>query len=797
MQASTNGVAAQQESNLKLLDDFKTTVNQLRLDKENELQLNSRVLELGQSNDTLVVEKNSREREIVGLTNQVKELKRDLADCCGQLSSKTDELATALAVLEVNPRLEAQIQDLETASNTIAGKLEDSNQELAQLRVELSSHQEISRRKDQQIKTWEHKLDETQSRIKNLNEEKTKFIANKQHEIESACQEERQRIAKAAEASKATMKMKLESEVSLLERKVKERDIELALAKEELQKAQDRSNDQVNNANLLQQELIIYKEKFVQQLAHLKRLEEQTPGREVSDRLAENLQSVRNECTELRNHLESIRNENSQSVKAALKGQQAIERSLRQIDALENENGELKQKNAELQSRAESLNEAYTQQKAPNAGQRGGQRAAEGARNTAFATPQAMLRLNQQTHGLRPSSANTNSLETGCILSNDRVSDANSVDTPKDALHEVAKGIGSYNLRSGSQVGTIAQTSSSSMKFANFFEIQQIRNQGVFNERSTNISAPSTEDSSASHTQRLGSGGRPLKVAARKHGAFSHSSGTGAVPLQLTPSETPAQASSAGAVDGHGSSGITPFATFASNAPTPSPFTDLSSMVDDLEATPNQEQLEEAYTKAREKKHSSADGNVADFRGLQAFAQETMNSLEESGGKRDVIRRSQARVKSLSTTEEAIRRRTALPPKSAIKKLKLANDTASTSQPRSGAIIEPPKDSTRVGNKAAPQIQNGNRGVYNRAVSGCKLQTPKAKNPSTVSESTQGTSNGEEGSPNMPIPKRNNLKRAGSSTSQTQAASKRVRTSRGNSMAGRSEVPDSQDTQYL
>lgn len=791
MQASTAGAAARRESNLKLLDNLKTTVNQLRLDKETERQLNNRIFELGKSNDTLVAEKNSREREVQGLAYQIDELKRDLADCHSQLSSKTDELASALAAPKEDPRLKAQIQDLESANDTVRGQLEGSSQELAKLRGELSSHQELSRRKDQQIKNWEQKLNEAQSRINTLNEEKTKFIANKQQEIETACQAERQRIAKAAETSKATMKMKLESEVSLLERKVKERDAELALAKEDLQKAQDGSFAQDNKANKLQQELVIYKGKLGQQLAHLKRLEEQNPGREASDRLADTLQSVRNECTELRNHLESIRNENIQNVKAALKGQQAIERNLRQLDALENENEQLKQKNVELQTRVKSLNQAYTQQKGLHAGQRGSQRAIGGAKNTAFVTPQAMLRLSQQTQDFRPSSEHTDSLDFGSILRNARVSNANTLDTPEDALRKAAKGIGSHNLRSGSQGGTTVQTSSSSVNLANNFQTPQIRNQGVLNERSTNFNTPNTD------VQRIGSGGRPLKVAARKHGAFSHSGGTGAGPHEPNPTETPTQVDSTNAVDVQGSSEITLFATFASNAPTPSPFTDLSSMIDRLGSTPNQEQLQEAYTKARGKKDGSADGNGAGLRGLQAFAQETVNSRGERDGERDFIRKSQARVRSLLTTEEAIRRRTALPPKSAIKKPKLANDATHISEPRPLAITEPPKDSTRVGNKAASQIQNGSRGSYNRAVSGGKPQTPKAKNQSTVSEHTQGTSNGEEYSPNMPIPKRNNLKRVGSATSQTQAVPKRVRTSRGSSMASRGEVPDSQDTQNL
>jgi len=174
MQACNNGATAQQESSIKLLDDFKTTVNQLRLDKKTELQLNNQICELGWSNDALTVEKNTLEREIQSLTNQVDELKRDLTNCRGQLSSKNDELVTALAVPKEDSWLKAKIQDLETARDGIGSQLESSKQELAKLKEELGAFQESARHKEQQSKDWEQKFNEVQSRIKCLQEEKTR-----------------------------------------------------------------------------------------------------------------------------------------------------------------------------------------------------------------------------------------------------------------------------------------------------------------------------------------------------------------------------------------------------------------------------------------------------------------------------------------------------------------------------------------------------------------------------------------------------------------------------------------------
>jgi septal ring factor EnvC (AmiA/AmiB activator) len=801
VQASNNGAAAQQESRIKLLDDFKTIVNQLRLNKETELRLNNRIVELVQSNDRLTVEKNAREREIEGLANQIDELKRDLIDCRGQLSSKHDELATALAAPKEDPRLRVQIQDLETANGTVTGQLESSNQELAKVKEELSSIRDSARRKDQQMKDREQELNDAQSRIKTLQEEKTKILANKQQEIENASQEERHRVAKAAETSKATLKMKLESEINHLERKIKEKDTELAQVRERLQTAQDGSDTYENNTNNLQRELVLYKEQFLQQIAQLKRLDGQNPGLEISDRLEDTLQSVRDECTELRSHLESIRTENSQNMEAALSGQQAIEENLRHIDGLENENEKLKERNSELQKRVENLNEAYNQQKALHAESRGNQSSMDGVKSIAFATPQGMLLRNQQIQDTRPSSRHIGNLESGSNLNNDRFHDGHGVETPEDALRKASRSIGSS--RSGSQAGKAAQTSS--VKFANNFETPPIRRQELLKEGSTNVNSSHPDSSVASQTQRSGSGTRSLKVAARKHGTFGQSSGKGAVPHQLNRTTMFAQgvqatytgdgsSRSTNAADLQGSSGITPFTAFPSSISTESPITDLSSMMEELGSVPDQEQLQDAYAKARGKKDDTTDAKVAGIKVLQTFALRTMNSLEEVDGGRDAIPKSQARRKSMSNEEEALRRRTLQPPKPAIKKSKA--DNVSTSEPKPIVVTESSNRSTRAGSKAASQIQDGHRGSYNRAVSGGRSQTPKAGRPHVANKSAQGISNDAEHSPNIPPAKRNGLKRA-PPTTQIQGASKRVRTSRGISLTGCDVVPDSQEMQTV
>jgi hypothetical protein len=795
MQACNNGATAQQESSIKLLDDFKTTVNQLRLDKKTELQLNNQICELGWSNDALSVEKNTLEREIQTLTNQIDELKRDLTNCQGQLSSKNDELVTALAFPKEDPWRRAKIQDLETARDGIGSQLESSRQELAKLKEELGAFQESARHKEQQSKDWEQKFNEVQSRIKCLQEEKTRLLSGKQQEIEEACQEERQRIAKAAEASKATLKMRLESELSHLERKVKEKDAELALVKDQLRIAQDGSVSQVDKSNTLQRELVLYKEQFIQQMAQLKRLEEQNPGREACNRLSENLQSVRNECKELRNQLETTRTENNQNFEAAMRGQQVIEGNLRQINSLENENEKLKEGNEELQKRLESCKAAYSQQDALHAEPQSDQSSISAPEKTAFVTPRGIFLRQQQNQGPKPASGHASSLESGSILRNDIFLDRG-LETPEDALRKAARGI--VASRSGSQVEKAVQAPS--MASANKLETPSIRYQEALHEGSTNSKTPNPGSSVRPRPLRVGQ--RSLKVAARKNGTFSQGSGPGSVTHQLNGTETFAQGVQE-ACTGDGSSrsihvadvpssGIVSFAAVASSIQTLSPITDLSSMMDELGSLPDQEQLQEAYAKARGKKDDAADAKLAGARGHQNFAWSTINSFEKENTERDAAPKFPSRRKSISTEEEALRRRTAQPTRSAIKKPKTAFDVVSTSEPTQVTILEPSSKPNHKGRMATAQIQDGPRGSYNRAVSGGKPQTPKTGNPYAANDSAQGPSNGTERSPNRPPPKRNALKRA-SLSGQTQAAPKRVRTCRGMSLTRRDVVPDSQE----
>jgi hypothetical protein len=595
--------------------------------------------------------------------------------------------------------------------------------------------------------------------------------------------------------------MKLESEINHLEQKIKENDAELALAKENLQKVQDGSEAHRINASKFQGELAHVKEQFIQQIAELKRLEEQNPGRETSDRLADSLQSMRSECRELQKHLESIRSENTQKIEAAMRGQQAIEGDLRQIDALENENERLKEKNAKLQKRFEGLNEAYNQQNALRNEHRDDRRSIGGLKNMAFIKPMEIL-PNQQTQYPRPLPAIPSSVEPDSVRTNNRVLDEYGAETPENALRKAAKGIGS--IKPGSQFEKAIQTSSS--KAVNP-ETPQIPNPEILTGTPL-LNSPRTDSSSVSQHQRVGSGSRPLRIAARKHSIFGQSSRKEAGPHHLSHTETTegVQVTYTSKDSLHYTDviaaqtplGITPFSQVAVNGPSPSPFTDLSSMMDELGPATNEEHIQEAYEKARSKKNEAriTRTNVAEVGGLQAFAQRTMESLEEHEVvEANAVPKAQGPKKAPSVAEESLRRRTSQPSKSAIKKPMGANDAAANAAPKPVAFtITRSKTSVRSGSKALCQIQDGHRGSYNRAVSGSKPQTPTTGILPDAKKTPLGASNGTQQSPPMAVPKRNNSKRSAPSTAPSQQAAKRVRisTQRRVSFKSGDVIPDSQ-----
>lgn len=784
----------------KVSADLKETINQLQLDKETEIRFNNQMAELRQTNEALVIDKNTREHELQAATKQVNDLKQDLVECRGQLGAKKDELAAALATPKEDPRLRAQIQDLEIAANSATSQLEASNQELAKVKEELSSLQESTQRTDQQIKDCEQKLSDAHSRIKILNEEKGKCLANKQQEIDKACQEARQSIAKSAETSKANLKSKFQSEKNQLDQVVKEKEAELILVKGELRKLQEGSDENQSTANRLQEEVAQYHDRFMQQVTQLQNMQKQQMGLEDSDRHAERLESAHSEVRQLWKEIESLKSENSYKIEVALRDQRRVEDALRNSDALEKANEKLRARVRELEKQFETSNKPIIRPAAPAVNTpRDEQPLTGNIGNLLSETPQPVIRTRSQTQNLTiygSSVANDHELHS---FANHQPLGTESFSTTENALRKAVKSVGSVSSRSQTDLASNASM------------LEQVTTAGSSHGRAHYIP----------HTEHKG-GSRERRTSARKHSKFGQTYPT------ISRPHDPNQAFRA-AHRSHPdlsnidvpiippSSGRTPFSAVTSSIPTSSPLTDLSALVDELYAGT------EIQPKDQEERQNSK-GNMttgvratpatsASAEGPYPFTQHTMKSMNQDQEVAAKVRK-EAQIKGhgdqVSRAQEVQDRRTKQPKKSAMKKPTNANakpsdggvPTSSTTFATSSvahpakSMVPPPALRQKPVN-----FQNEHRGAYSQVVNGNKPQTSTGEASHFVHNLPHETSSKtakvqKSPLPNLP-PSRNhngaNGKRAAFSVLESPKPSKAIRIARERRFGNDYVVPDSQD----
>ncbi|KAI6714876.1 hypothetical protein JHW43_002530 [Diplocarpon mali] len=339
------------EANSKALEGLRESLGQLRLDKDSEVRYIGRIANLERSKETLVSDKIAREQEIQILIQQLKELRRDQEDLRSQLSSRTEELAAAHTAPQEDPRLEVKIQELESAKTALAGQLEAASQEASKAKDETCSLQRFAQLKEQQAKELEERLSDAQGKIKGFGEKQSRYIAAKEHEIKVVCQD----LTKKAEIQKATMKLKLESEVKNIEQKYKEKDAELSLAKQEIQRLQAEHDASADVSANLQHDDSQFLEKASKLVAQMKQMKVQ--NRKFSDELFRSVWTVKNESAEIQKMVQTAMNEPGQVIEAAVRKQRDIEAKIRGASLAEMEIDSLKEQKGLLQTKVKSLSE--------------------------------------------------------------------------------------------------------------------------------------------------------------------------------------------------------------------------------------------------------------------------------------------------------------------------------------------------------------------------------------------------------------------------------------------------------
>jgi hypothetical protein len=227
-----------QETMTKLMEDLKEGIDQLRLEKKTEDLLNNRINEMRQSNHGLIAERASLEQDTQNMAKQLDEVNRDLADCRDQLRTKSNELTVALAVLPEVPLLGARVQCLESTNRELRNHLESASREITKLEGEIESVNESSTRRAQKVEELEFIYGVAQTKIKNYHEEKCKYIAEKEKEIESI----HQNLKQTFEAQEIALKADFEKDVRKIDQKYKEKDVELVSVQDELGRVRELMN---------------------------------------------------------------------------------------------------------------------------------------------------------------------------------------------------------------------------------------------------------------------------------------------------------------------------------------------------------------------------------------------------------------------------------------------------------------------------------------------------------------------------------------------------------------------------
>lgn len=328
------------------MEELKENLVQIRLDKDTELSYKNRITSLESSKETLIEEKSARDQEILSVTQQLEELKREVANCHSQLNTRNEELAASRAISKENAHLKAKIQELESAKNTLESQLVSATQEATKAKDEISSIRKSALKKEQQVKDWEQKFKDAQNAF---GEERVRYIAAKEQENKTACQE----LAKTAEIQNATLKLKLETETRNSEQKCKEKDMEL----ERLKVEHGASVSALTNAK---NDILQLTEKPKQALAQMRNMHESS--RNVSENLFREFQSLKNKSTEIQNILQSAAMGPDQIIEAATRAQREVEAKFKENALVLMEVESLPTQNNNLQNKFESLSRALARQ---------------------------------------------------------------------------------------------------------------------------------------------------------------------------------------------------------------------------------------------------------------------------------------------------------------------------------------------------------------------------------------------------------------------------------------------------
>ncbi|CZR51886.1 uncharacterized protein PAC_01763 [Phialocephala subalpina] len=748
-----------------LLQELKDGMSQLRIDKETEISLNNKIKELEQARDNLDAQKVARDTEIESLSKQLEESRQELSSCRNALNNKDNELTAALNVPREDPALRTKIAELEKTNNALDNQAKEASQELSKVKEELVSTRKDSGSKDEQIKDLQRQLRIAQQTVEKFNGEEAKRVVLKEEEHKKTCQE----IARNGESQKATLKMRLDSEMKILEQRVQERNSEVNSMREQLQILQ--AEAQTRTDPDLKVELSKYKDQITQFAAHMKRLEKGQPSNHDADKFTSELRSARSEIADLRLLFKSVTTETAQKIEAAAREQKVVEETLRRLDGLQKEKVTMEEHSTPLQLRPDNSRPQQLGRDTVTPSDRRSE--------ASTTTPMPLSDSNRTsvqehaTFAVPPGSRQTD-------LEDDMLPDNAAVHTPENALRDNVRKAGS-NSAGPSRLNEKVTGAATGAYKTPALPLPK----GPVERTAFSRDSPHT---SVQQYQHLTS--RGLRVAPRKSnwtGASSQSENQPRPPIlpgDLTPQASDQQRTPAP---------LKPFSDMTPLGYISSPLADLESMFDQVEPVHKEVRPREEHDMTRSKKGSGAT-TAEMILAPQNMSAMSANQGHANDGARDsshpVNGPVKAQINPPSAAEESRRRRTSRPAKSAMKK----TTRSSALVPGQASLYEGqpdttrPATSTKVQSMRPPQISN-----IKGLVAGKSTRSAGANGTQTLAsmQSTPASSQFFElqQSPPMDAPRRNRNKRLAS----TVLESPKPKAQRRFSL--KTVIPDSQESQ--
>ncbi|RAL62610.1 hypothetical protein DID88_004457 [Monilinia fructigena] len=259
-----------QESTVKLFDEFKEHLNEVKGDLDEKTKLSEKLNHLQENDATLKAVLSSKEAELENNLSRFNELTLKLADVRSQLTSRDEQLAILNAQPREDPEMNRKVDGLNAETSRLKSLLATANNSKLQAENTVQTYQETITTLHDQLRETEKKLRTVESNMKAFEENHTLFKI----ESRSATEMARQEINQIALSQRNDLEAKHDILVNNLKHKQADIENKLQAAVEDSKASKKAFDDQAKNVGKIELEIAIYKDQLSQQKLQLQKLEE-------------------------------------------------------------------------------------------------------------------------------------------------------------------------------------------------------------------------------------------------------------------------------------------------------------------------------------------------------------------------------------------------------------------------------------------------------------------------------------------------------------------------------------------